>query len=77
MKFDRHNFYRLPNNDWCCIVYGVRKIYGNVHGVNRGLVVEDSQSKLFFTCARIVLKKHKRIRIKKKKRTLNSKPNIT
>lgn len=62
MIFDRHNFYRLPNMDWCCVVYGVRKIYGNVHGVNRGLVVEDSQSKSFFACARVVLQKHERRR---------------
>ena len=60
MIFNKHKFYKLSNNDWCCIVYGVRKIYGNVHGVNRELMVEESQSLSFITCARIVLTKHKR-----------------
>lgn len=59
MIFDKHRFYKIPNGEWCAVIYGVRKIYGNVHGVNRGLVFEDTH-KSFITFAKRLLSTHKR-----------------
>lgn len=70
MIFDKYKFYRLPNKDWCCIVFGVKSIYGNVRGVNSGIVVEDSQHPSFISSVKIVLTQHKRF--KKMKPTLVS-----
>ena len=61
MYFTKLTFCRLPNGEYSVKLWASRKHYGNAIGVNRGVVLDET-NKSKFALAKYVLRHHKRVK---------------